>query len=65
MTSEDVERELEQARRHVDDLLDAIRRFPERQAAEPWLYLEELLRDLRAAVVTTRALEDLVAAYLE
>lgn len=57
LTDEDLTRELSTARGEVDRLLDAVRNFSVIRHDAPWWYLDDLLRDLRAASITVATLE--------
>lgn len=61
ISDEDVARELAVARTAVSDLLAAIRGFSTLAQHSPWVALDDLLADLRAAVTTVAALEQLQA----
>lgn len=62
LTDDDLARELSAARHAVTHLLDEVREFTVIAHAHPWRYLDDVLRDLRAASVTVATLEQLQAA---
>jgi len=62
LTDDDLSRELAGARRSVTSLLNEVREFSVLAHAHPWRYLDDVLRDLRAASVTVATLEQLQAA---
>lgn len=59
LTEADLVRELRQARLAVDRLLYAIKDFTVLAHETPWVHLDDLLGDLRAASVTVAVLEKL------
>lgn len=59
LTDEDLERELSTARRETDRLLADVRSFSVIHHEQPWVHLDDLLADLRAAAVTVSVLEQL------
>lgn len=62
LTEDDLRRELAAARSSVTSLLDEVRDFTVLAHHHPWRYLDDVLRDLRAASVTVATLEQLQAA---
>lgn len=61
LNDDDLARELRLARLEVDRLLAAIKDFAVLAHETPWVYLEDLLRDLRAEAITVATLEHLQA----
>lgn len=61
LTEDDLRQELAAARRSVSLLLHQIDTFAVIEHASPWLHLDDLLSDLRAAAVTVATLERLQA----
>lgn len=59
LSDADLTRELAAARRQVSRLLHEIDTFAVVAHAQPWLHLDDLLRELRAAAVTVATLERL------
>lgn len=59
LTHADLVRELSTARIEVDRLLAAVRDFTVLAHDAPWIHLDDLLRELRAASVTVSVLERL------
>lgn len=59
LTDDDLAAELAAARRAVTRLLEAVRGFSTLSHAQPWLHLDDLLSDLRAAAITVATLEQL------
>lgn len=64
ISDEDLARELAGARREVDRLVAAVRDFSVIHHATPWLALDDVLSDLRAAAITVATLEGLQARVL-
>ena len=62
LSEDDLAHELAMARLRTAGLLDSIREFAVLAHAEPWVYLDDLLRDLRASAVTVATLEQLQGA---
>lgn len=62
LTEQDLAQELATARRQVTSLLAEIADFTVIAHHHPWRYLDDVLRDLRAASVTVATLEQLQAA---
>lgn len=62
LTEDDLRRELAAARSSVDALLNEVREFTVLAHTHPWRFLDDVLRDLRAASVTVATLEQLQAA---
>lgn len=62
LTDDDLAGELAGSRRNVSRLLHAIDTFATIEHDQPWLYLDDLLRELRLAAVTVATLERLQAA---
>lgn len=60
-----LENELAVARREVARLLDQVRDFTTLAHDAPWVHLDDLLGDLRAAATTVAVLEGVVARALE
>lgn len=60
LSDEDLIRELSTARGEVDRLLADVRDFHVIQHDAPWVVLDDLLGDLRAAAVTVSVLDRLV-----
>lgn len=61
ITDEDLARELSTARIEADRLLTAVRDFSVIHHRSPWVALDDLLAELRAAAITVVALEGLQA----
>lgn len=59
LTDEDLVGELATARREVDRLVGDVRSFSVVHHEQPWVHLDDLLADLRAAAVTVSVLEQL------
>lgn len=59
LTDHDLVQELAAARRRVSTLLHDIDTFAVIAHEHPWIHLDDLLRDLRAAAVTVATLERL------
>lgn len=64
ISDEDLASELSTARIEVDRLLSAVRDFSVIAHDAPWLHLDDILRDLRAASITVATLEQLQAVAL-
>lgn len=59
LSDDDLRRELAAARYSVTALLNEVRDFAAIAHEHPWIYLDDLLRELRAAAVTVHVLERL------
>lgn len=59
LAQSDLDRELAASRLRVDDLLEQVRSFTVLAHDAPWIHLDDLLADLRAAATTVAALEGL------
>lgn len=59
LTDDDVARELATARRRVAELLAEVQEFSTLFHTRPWIALDELMAELRAAVTTLQVLERL------
>lgn len=57
LTDADIARELAGARLKVNELIEQIRSFTTFAHDKPWVHLDDLLADLRAAVTVVTALE--------
>lgn len=59
LTDDDLARELRQSRLLVDHLLSQIKGFTVLAHQQPWVHLDDLLGELRAASITVAVLEGL------
>lgn len=64
LTDDMLAAELAAARREVDRLLRDLREFTVLAHTKPWIALDDLLGDLRAAAITVATLEGLVSLRL-